>query len=71
MLTKICTQTTVPEVDNTAIPCEKLTSTDCTIYEDAISYLGLPENSSLTDVLDAMLSSLIDARNRITALETP
>lgn len=68
-MTKICTQTNVAEVDNEALDCEKLISTDCIILEEAIAYLGLPENSSMTDVIGAMMLSLIDARNRITILE--
>lgn len=69
-MTKICEQTNVAEVDNSAVACEKFISTDCIIHEEAISYLGLPENSSTTDVLTAYLSSLIDSRNRVTALES-
>ena len=68
-MTKICSQTNVAEVDNSAVACEEFISTDCIIYESAISYLGLPENSSNTDVFNAILSSLIDARNRIILLE--
>ena len=48
--------------------CEKK-STDCVIYEDAISYLSLEENSTATEVIQALLSSLIDARNRVKILE--
>lgn len=44
-------------------------STDCVIYENAIIYLGLPANSTMTSVLQAVLASLIDARNRIAVLE--
>lgn len=66
---KICTQTNVAETDNSALACDKFTSTDCIIHEAAISYLGLPENSSMTEVVAAMMLSLIDARNRITILE--
>jgi hypothetical protein len=53
------------------VACEKLISTDCIMHEAAISYLGLPENSSMTDVVAAIMLSLIDARNRIEILETP
>lgn len=66
---KICSQTNVAEVDNSAIACNNFTSTDCIIHEAAIAYLGLPENSSMTDVVNALLFSLIDARNRIIILE--
>ncbi len=44
-------------------------STDCLIYSNAITYLELPPNSTMTAVVQALLLSLIDARNRITALE--
>lgn len=71
MGTKICSQTNVAEVDNSAQVCEKLIPTDCIIHADAIAYLGLPENSSMTEVVNALLLSLIDARNRIVILETP
>ena len=67
---KICTQTNVPEVDNSAIECEKLIDSSCIIHADAIAYLGLPENSDITTVINALLLSLIDARNRIITLET-
>lgn len=70
-MAKICSQTNVAEVDNSAVACEEFISTNCVIHEDAIAYLGLPENSSMTDVVDALLLSLIDARSRLLILETP
>lgn len=66
---KICIQTNVAEVDNSAIKCEQPISTDCIIHEDAISYLGLPINSSTTEIIGALVSSLIDTRNRLTLAE--
>lgn len=66
---KICKQTNVATVDNSAVACEKFISTDCIIHEAAISYLALPENSPVTSVVENLLLSLIDARNRITVLE--
>ncbi len=68
-MTKICSQTNVAEVDNSAQTCEKLIDTDCIIHADAISYLSLPENSSTTEVINALVLSLMDARNRILTLE--
>lgn len=70
-MTKICAQTNVAEVDNSAVACDKMIPTDCILHEAAIAYLGLPENSSMTDVINALLLSLIDARSRILVLETP
>mgnify|MGYP003641177847 CR=1 FL=1 len=69
MDTKICAQTNVAAVDNSAVKCDGLTSDECTIHEEAIVYLGLPENSSMKDVVDKLVLSLIDARNRISILE--
>lgn len=67
---KICQQINIPEVDNTLTLCDNdFKSTDCVIMESAVSYLGLQENATLTEVLQAMLSSLIDARARIVTLE--
>lgn len=68
-MTKICEQTNVAQTDDSAVACEQLTSSDCIIYSDAIAYLNLPENSSVTDIIAAMMLSLIDARSRIAALE--
>ena len=67
----ICKQTNVAEVDNSAIKCSELTSNECVIHEEAITYLGLKENSSMKEVVEALLTSLMDARNRILILETP
>ena len=49
-------------------PCE-LKSAECIIYEDPIAYLSLEENSSMKEVVQALLLSLVDARDRIIALE--
>ena len=44
-------------------------STTCVIKSAAITYLSLPPNSTLTEILNAYLLSLVDARNRILVLE--
>lgn len=51
-------------------PCEgnQLSST-CVIFENAISYLSLSPNSTMTQVVQSLLLSLIDARSRISVLE--
>lgn len=49
-------------------PCE-LKSAECIIYKDAIAYLSLEENSTMKEVVQALVLSLIDARDRITILE--
>lgn len=51
-------------------PCgAKYTNSNCTLFENAITYLQLPANSSLTDVIANLVLSLADARARILALE--
>ena len=45
-------------------------STNCIIYPTAITYLSLPENPTATQVIDNLLLSLVDARQRIELLET-
>ena len=67
---KICQQINIPTVDNTLSKCgDDFKSTDCIVMESAIAYLGLQPNATLTEVLSAMLNSLIDARTRIVNLE--
>ncbi len=65
-----CSNGTVIPTNNTPLPCEEFTSSDCIIHEQAIAYLELPANSTMTEVIVAMLASLVDARNRIINLET-
>lgn len=63
-----CQQSITPTL--TEDPCDgNQMSTDCLIYSNAITYLNLPPNSTMTVVVQALLLSLVDARNRITALE--
>lgn len=68
---KVCTQTNIPQVDNSAIECSKcgFISGKCVILTEAIAYLGIPENSSLDDVINALLLSLINTRDRVSILE--
>ena len=44
-------------------------STNCVIYPTAITYLGLSSESTATQVIDNLLLSLVDARNRVQLLE--
>lgn len=46
------------------------TSSNCVIHSLGITYLGLPPNSTLTEVLAAYLLSLVDARNTILLMQT-
>ena len=64
-----CGPTTIPTTDETPLPCDDFRSDRCTIHEDAIAYLGLAINTPLNEVIDALLLSLTDARNRVAILE--
>ena len=44
-------------------------STNCIIYPTAITYLNLASEATATQVIDNLLLSLVDARNRIQLLE--
>lgn len=68
---KLCKQTSIPQVDNSALECGEsgFVNFNCVVKPEAVSYLSLPENSSLEEVFQALLNSLIDARNRIEILE--
>ena len=45
-------------------------STNCIIYPTAITYLGLSSDATATQVINNLLLSLVDARNRVQLLET-
>lgn len=64
-----CGQVNTPTTDTTPILCEEFRSARCTLYEDAIAYLGLPVNTPMNEVIKALVLSLTDARNRLLVLE--
>lgn len=64
-----CNTGTVTPTNNELIKCNEIKSSDCTVFEQAIVYLELPVNSTLTSVMSAILTSLINARERIEILE--
>lgn len=64
-----CTTSVTPELIEDKCKGRQV-STNCVIFEDTISYLSLPENSSATLVIETLLLSLVDARDRITTLES-
>ena len=47
----------------------KRKSTNCIIYPTAITYLNLASEPTATQVIDNLLLSLVDARNRVQLLE--
>ena len=64
-----CKSVNVPQVDNTPLVCNEQISSECILHGDAIPYLRLPENSNEKVIINTLLTSLIDARNRILSLE--
>ena len=64
-----CLTTTTPTLENDTCNGTR-TSTKCVISIKALTYLGLPINTPLEDVIDALLLSLADARTRIGVLES-
>lgn len=64
-----CLPNTTVVLDETPLICPDFISTDCVIYPNAISYLELPADSTMTNVVVSLVLSLIDARNRIETLE--
>ena len=47
----------------------KTIKTDCVVHPDAITYLEIPENSTVTQVIDNFVTSLADARIRVKSTE--
>jgi len=66
-MSKDCNKTILIEYGNEE-PCE-LKSTDCVIYEGAIAYLNIEENTELTEVIRKLVLSLADARDEINILK--
>jgi len=64
-----CFPNTTVTTDNTPLTCDDYISTECIIHEAAIAYLSLPTNSTMTQVVAALLASLMNARERIVDLE--
>lgn len=64
------TKTITPETDATPIPCDGCFIFDeCVTRETAITYLSLPANSNMLEIVDALVASLQNARDRIIVLE--
>src|SRR5690606_20384770 len=66
-------ESSIPEIDDTNIPCELFTDGDCitlaglsTVVE---TYFSLGDASTLTEYAESLALSLIDARQRIVSLE--
>ena len=66
---EVCPQSIT--VNITEDPCNgNQTSTNCVLFPNSIIYLGISQpNATTTEVIQALLSSLVDARARISVLE--
>lgn len=65
-----CQNNNIPQVDNSEIDCPNgILSTNCVVEESALAYLSLPAESTQHEVNEALLTSLISARERILILE--
>lgn len=65
-----CFTTNINQVTNLPDPCEgRTTYTSCVFHSAALTYLGLPANSSQEAINNALLLSLIDARQRLALAE--
>lgn len=53
-----CTQTNIPEVDNTLPECDEFISTECVIMDEAIPFIGSEEDSPLKDVILLMIEKM-------------
>lgn len=63
-----CSTTVTPQLENDFCNGERISS-KCVISVKALTYLGLPINSTLEDIIDSLIQSLADARVRISDLE--
>lgn len=63
------TNINVPTTDNTQPECLYPVDANCVFYQDAISYLSLSEMSTAKEIIDALVTSLANARARIVVLE--
>lgn len=60
-----------PTVDETPVPCERYTSTDC-VYpgeEARVEFLNITSGCNLTDVINALVVALQERDKRIMELE--
>lgn len=66
---KVCGQTKIPTVDNTALECTKLVSTKCISAEKPISILSTITGDTLTKVLEHLNEYLKGVKNDIDKFE--
>ena len=65
-----CGQTVTPTTDETPLECEEFTPDRCIYHEEAIAYLSLGTNTSYEVLIEALVMSLRDTRNRLQQLDS-
>src|SRR5699024_11074312 len=67
------TETEIPEVDNTDIPCDIFYSSECVVMQNLSqtvkNYFNLGDTPTLTEYAEAVALALKDARERIITIE--
>lgn len=68
-----CEKVNIPKVDNSEIKCEEYTKAECTyltnLEQDLIDYYDLENPAPLEDVINKILRSIKDLRQRVLTLE--
>lgn len=72
MASNKCAGITRPQLDESPVPCEQYMSSDCVYASDKaeMSWLGVPEGDSMTNLLNALLEEIRSQRSRIEKLES-
>lgn len=66
-----CSQTNIPELNPTTEPCGGVyTPTTCIVHTTALTALGIPANSTLSEILIAMVAALNSQNTLIGELNT-
>ena len=72
-MSKPCQDISIPTVDNTELACDEFVNSLCikvlSLDSNIRTYYGLGTEPTLNEVLTALATSLIDARDRIATLE--
>ena len=72
MASNKCAGIARPQLDESPVPCEQYMSSDCVYTSDKaeMSWLGVPEGDSMTNLLNALLEEIRSPRSRMEKLES-
>lgn len=68
MIKKCITQINIPEVDNTALDCDNMTSSKCVIIDKYCKKVGNLEGETLDDFVGRLCAKLAIMDNKILVL---